>query len=279
MQVKLEVDVNPEFDGLVEGAVSFETGLTREQAADPTLYAYEHHGAEFSATDPGALSSFHEDVILGRPMPTKFACRTLNGPDTLVAIALFLHRDLATHPSFPGVVASVDLAHRRGPQGLAHIDPELASLLLHILDNSTPKNESARLSDGVRWIYEFVNQYGTPPGRSIPQPQIKDAGSRGFVVAELTRGALVPGWVRLYQMGYLRGFLVGPERDGRRPVVASRKSVFVDFNLVRAASIFNEVEAAMGQAPEWRADELWLYSPSKGTALSVEDLKEVFLRV
>lgn len=279
----LEVRVDPKLKGLVEGSISFETGLTRAQAADPTSYAYEHHGAEFSDIDPGALSSFVEDILLGRPMPTKFAASRLS-VDTVFAIALFLHRDMATHPRLPGIVHSVDLAHRRGVQGLAHIEPDLVDLVLLMSETLSahrrPKELAETMQLAVRWAYDFVHERdGVPLGPHIPQPQIQDVGTNGFVLAELPRGAMTLGWLRLYQQGYLRGVLLGPQNGDSRVVLASRKSVFVPFNLVKAADILNEVEVSLGKPPAWKADELWLYSPPHGTSIRVADLMEVFLRV
>jgi hypothetical protein len=281
--IELQVIVNPDLTGVVDAnAVCFETGLTRKQAADPELYAYEHHGAEFSAIDPGSLSMFFEDVILGRPMPAKFITRALN-IDTLFAITLFLHRDLATHPALPGLFASVDLAHRRGFQGFGHLDPDLTQFLL-ILGSMFPKDLSqrehaAKMKAAIGWIHEYITQ-GTVPqaGLKLPEVKIIDTGTRGFVLAE-SKGPLLLAWIDLFRQGYLMGVLVGVENEGRRGVIATRKSVFVDFNLLKAASLLNEIESRLGQTSGWKADELWLQSPDDGTCIPVPGLVEVFLRV
>src|SRR5215831_14816074 len=101
--MELNVRIESALTGPIESAVSFETGLTRRQLQENI--AYEHHGEDFSPDDKGALPSFFEDLLLGRPMPPTFATRSIQDVDTLVAIALFLHRDLATHPNTPGFVA------------------------------------------------------------------------------------------------------------------------------------------------------------------------------
>jgi hypothetical protein len=296
--IPLEVSVNPDNRGLFPGAISFKTGLTRAQAADPTLYAYEHHGAEFSATDPGALWSFYQDVMLGRPMPTKFMTRFLN-VDVVVAVALFLHRDLLTHPSFLKIVSQVDFAHRLGAQGLAHIEPEVRNLVLALDEFVRPKeyireNERAkRLTVAVEWVHDFTHGGTKVPPFHIPQPQIKTVGSNGFVVAATPKPLfrqMFTGWTRLYEQGYLRGLLYTstaehePEKDdepetGLRHMTASRKSMYVRFDLSKAAAILSEVETAAGNPKRWIAEELWLYSPWGGTVLSVDDVLEVLLRV
>lgn len=278
----LQVLVNPDVSGLVEDAICFETGLTRKQAADPELYAYEHHGKEFSAVDPGALSMFYEDVILGRQMPTKFVTRSIN-IDTLFAITLFIHRDLATHPALPGLFASVDLAHRRGFQGFGHIDPDLTQFLL-LIGTLFPKNalkqeEGKAMRSVITWIRDYITEGTSPaPGPKIPEVQILDTGTNGFVLGE-TKGPLLLAWIEMFRQGYLKGVLSGPEVNGVRGVVAARKSVFVDFNLPKAASLLNEVEAAMGRDPGWKADELWLQCPDSGTCIPLAGMTEVFLRV
>lgn len=283
MEVKLEVVVDPLISGLIEGAVSYETGLTRAQVADPTLYAYEHHGKEFTATDPGALTSFFEDMILGRTVPLKFATPMIRGVDTLFAITLFLHRDLSTHPQMPGYIACVDLVHRRGLPMYAHIDPELTRFF-RLLGAIFPPNQSKaeqgeRLRIAVGWIYEFVTNGNLPHlGPEMPRPKILNEGTNGFVLATISED-LHAGWVELFRQGHLRGLLISDEKSGRRHVLASRKSVFIEFNLSRAAEILNEMERAMGEPAEWQADELWLRSPEEGTTILVSHLLEVFLRV
>lgn len=283
MEVRLEVSVDPQNKGLVYDAISYETGLTRAQVCDPTAYGYDHHGPEFTGTDPGALTSLFEDTIQGRPLPIKFATARIGGVDTLFAIALFLHRDLATHPQMPGLVASVDLVHRRGLAMYGHIDLELAKffrLLGALFPPTLSKQEQGdRLRLAVGWIYEYVANGILPHlGPPLALPKVLEVGSNGFVFAKIA-DELHEGWVELYREGHLRGFLITDEHNGRRRVLASRKSVFIDFNLSRAAGILNEMEESMGNPPEWVADELWLHSPPDGTSILVSHLLEVFLRV
>jgi hypothetical protein len=283
VEIQLQVSIDPKNQGIIQDAISFETGLTRSQAAGADLYAYEHHGAEFTAVDPGALTSFFEDVVLGRPLPLKFAASFIR-LDTLFAITLFLHRDLATHPSLPAVVAEVDLVHRRGLAMYGHVDSDRSKFfrLLGALFPSTltKAEEGERLRIAVEWIYEYVKNGALPHlGPDFPAPGIVEVGSNGFVFATTPSADTHAAWVELYRLGFLRGVLVGPEERGRRQVLASRKSVFVEFNLYRAADILNEMEHAMGEPAEWALDELWLRGPSEGTILLVSQMMAVFLRI
>ena len=281
-EVSLQVLIQPTTTAVVEDAICFETGLTRKQAADPELYAYEHHGPQFSAIDPGSLSMFFEDVILGRPLPPKFITRSIN-IDTLFALALFIHRDLATHPAMPGIVASVDLAHRRGFQGFGHIEPELCKFLL-ILGSMFPKDlsqsqQGQAMRTAVAWVYEFITEGSVPStAMDLPKVQVLDVGSNGFVLGE-TEGPLLLGWIALFRQGYLKGVLLGPQNGDRRRVLAARKSVFVDFSLTKAASILNETESSVGLGAGWESDELWLRGPEGGTIIPLSGMMEVFLRV
>lgn len=282
-EVQLQVEVNPDSIGLIGGAISFETGLTREQAADPTLYAYEHHGQDFSIADPGSLSSFYEDLVLGRPMPTKFVTRAIGGIDTVFAITLFMHRDLVPLSIVSGAVTSVDFVHRRGIAGLAHIDESLA-VFLYGLTSLVPKEntrieEAVNLKKLVGMVRDYLSSGYLPYQNPLPIPTVKDVGSDGFVRGEVRRGSLILAWAFLFRSGYLKGFVVGPDEGGRRAVVATRKSVYVSFNLPKAASLLNEIEVRLGNRGEWSADELWLHSPSGGTRLEEAELLEVFLRV
>lgn len=279
----LTVNVDPKFSGPTHGSVNFETGLTRTQAADPTLYAYEHHGDEFSIVDPGALTSFYEDLLLGRPMPLRFLTRTIR-MDTVFAIALFLHRDLVPLPVVPSVVASVDLVHRRGIVGMAHVDESLAVFLYHLgilfPPGANKKTEAENLKTTLGMVAEYLSTGQLPYQKPFPEFFVKDLGTNGFVYAEVPRGSLTLAWAKAYRAGHLRGFLMSPKNtQNRRQVVAARKSLFVSFNLPKAASMLNEIETGLGQPGGWIADELWLHAPPDGTSLHEDALKEVFLRV
>ena len=280
----LNVRVEAALTGLVENAVSFETRLTRAQLQTEAL-GYDHHGSDFTPEDKGALPSFFEDLLLGRPMPPTFATPAVQDIDTLVAIALFLHRDLALHPNTPGFVSVVDFVHRRGLPALAHIEEPLArffsALRGYFPERGLSQRElSARIISAVSWIREYVHDATIPVLGPAPNTTVRilDQGSEGFAVAETT-GSLWDGWVQLYRMGFLKGILVTHQNE-RLSLLVAKKSHHVRFNLPLAAKLLNEMETVMGEAPEWLAssDGLWLERPS-GTLILLRDILAVLSRV
>jgi hypothetical protein len=218
-------------------------------------------------------------------MPATFATRGVQDIDTLMAIALFLHRDLAIDASTPGFVYQIDFVHRRGLPALAHLDEPLARFLSavrsHFPDKGLSQRElGERVPAAVDWIREYVHQGIIPVLGRAPNAAIRilDQGTRGFAVAE-TSGSLWDGWVELYRLGFLRGVLVAAEGERKRVLVA-RKSHHVQFNLETAARLLNQMELAMGELAEWRVspDRLWLESPA-GTLILLKDILAVLTRV
>lgn len=287
-QLEFNVTIDPSLPVVVPEAISFETGATRKQAGDPALFVYEHHGDEFGTADPGALTSFFEDMILGRPLPLVFATHQIRDLDTIVAMALFFQRALAIHPAMPGFVACVDLVHRRGPAMLGHIEPDLGRFFMLLRsvfpDEGLSKRElGERIATAVVWITDYLN--GMPPalGKQWPNVRVLDIGTEGFVLAE-TLGDLTGGWVELFRRGHLRGLLIGPDTDGRRRALIARKSFSVSFDLHKAAEVFNEMERAMGERPDWILagplhNPLWLWGPKRGTLIRVGQMLELLKRV
>ena len=285
--MELSVRVESSLTGLVDQAVSFETGLTKAQLTAPNVVGYDHHGENFSPDDKGALPCFFEDLLLGRPMPPIFATRSVQDVDTLTAIALFLHRDLVMQPNTPAFVAIVDFVHRRGLPALAHIEEPLARFLSalrsHFPEKGLSQRElSARIISAVSWIREYVHEGTIPVLGPTPNSSVRvlDQGSEGFAVAE-TGGALWDGWVALYRLGFLRGVLVSTSTNNdRRHVLIARKSHHVALNLRSAARLLNQVEIVMGENPEWTVskDGLWLEPPS-GTLILLKDILAVLTRV
>lgn len=283
--MELNVRIESALCGVVSGAVSFETGVTREQLRDPEVIAYEHHGDGFTADDKGALPCFFEDLLLGRPMPATFATGCVQDVDTLLAMALFLHRDLAINPATPSFVYLVDFVHRRGLPALAHLDEPLARFLSAMRSRFPEKGLSQRelserVMSAVEWIREYVHHGAIPvlgPAANA-DVRILDQGTRGFAVAE-TSGSLWDGWVELYRLGFLRGVLVATQGERRRVLVA-KKSHHVRFDLETAARLLNQMEIAMGEVPEWRvsSDGLWLEVPG-GTLILLKDTLEILTRV
>lgn len=281
--MELNVRVESALTGQIENAISFETGLTRAQLLE-TL-AYEHHGEDFSPDDKGSLPCFFEDLLLGRPMPTTFATRSVQDIDTLTAIALFLHRDLVTHPNTPGFVAVADFVHRRGLPALAHIEEPLgrflSSLRSYFPDRGLSQRElSERIISAVTWVREYVQEGVIPVLGPAPNANVRilDQGTGGFAVAE-TSGSLWDGWVELYRLGFLRGVLIS-SHDERKRMLIARKSPHVQLDLRIAAHLLNQVEVVMGESPEWTVskDELWLEQPA-GTLILLKDVLAIVMRV
>lgn len=283
--MELNVRIEKALSGAVENAVCFETGLTKEQLQDPEIVGYEHHGAEYTSADKGALPCFFEDLLLGRPMPTTFATRSVQDVDTLLAMALFLHRDLAINPATPGFVYAVDFAHRRGLPALAHLDEPVArfvsALRGHFPEKGLSQRElSERVMAAIGWLREYLQEGSIPVLGTTPSSDVHilDQGTRGFAVGE-TSGSLWDGWVEVYRLGFLRGVLISAS-EGRNRVLAAKKSAYVQFDLEAAARLFNQMEVAMGELPEWRVspDRLWLEQP-EGTLILLKDILAVLTRV
>jgi hypothetical protein len=281
----LTVRIEKNLPRIVMDAVSFETSASRADLDRPDICVYEHHGGDFTPFDRGALPSFYEDLLLGRAMPPVFATPTIRDIDTILAIALFLHRDLATHPNTAGFVYTVDFVHRHGLPALAHIEPDLArffsAMRIYFPDNLSQRETSGRIAQAVTWIRDYIHDGAIPLLGPTPCHEVRviDHGTVGFVVAE-TSGSLWDGWVELYKAGFLRGVLINPISD-RKQILVSRKSSFVPLNLVLASRILNQMETAMGELPDWKThlEGLWLESPSEGTLILVKDLLDVLVRM
>lgn len=277
------IEISSDIPVLVEGAVCFETGATRAQAADPELWVYEHHGEDFGWAHPGALTCFFDDLIHGRPMPPKFASKGLRDIDVLVAMSLHQNPSLVVCPNALKLVASADLVHRRGAVGMAHTDPELTHFfrfLRGLFPKSITKKEfENHIELAVGSIQDYIGNDRLPQLGGQPEPPtLLDTGTGSFAVAE-AQGSLGEAWVHLFRSGALRGIVFGPDQAGRRHVLGARKGPFVNLNLDMAARLLNEVERAMGELPEWKADALWLYGPPEGTSILVTHVLEILVRV
>jgi hypothetical protein len=280
MDLDLRVQIDQKCRGPVEGAVAFETGATAEDVANPSLLVYEHRANQ------GALSWFFEDLILGRAFPLTLAMRNVHEIDAVLAAALFLRRDLALHPSMPGLVASCDLLHRHGLAVMGHLESDLGRFLrlvrAYLTEGLNAQEAGTRLVTVVDWFQDFVLTGRLPHlGRPWPIVHVLDKGSNGFVVAELATGtSLRECWVELYRQGFLRGVLIATQANQRRGVLASKKSKYLDLDLGKASVILNEMERAMGLDASWQLEgDLWLHGPKAGTAIRLEHLLEIFLRV
>ncbi len=231
------------------------------------------------------LRGFYEDLIMGRPFPLVFATRGIRDIQTVVAISLFLHRELAINPATPNLVVAAELVDKYENAGLAHIDYDLGRFFRFVKRFLPPglskKELESRLVSAVAWMREYVLEGRLPamPGEP-PSPRIIDRGTNGFVVAEApAKSRLDEVWVELFRQGFLRGVVFGATSGDRRQVLIARKSGFLTFDLARAAEIFNEAERAMGELPGWEATELWLVGPEDGTLLLPSMLLDVLVRV
>lgn len=279
-ELQFQVLVGSKTPSVLEDAICFETGATKEQLG---LLVYEHHGEGFGPEDPGALTRFYEDLILGSPFPLSFVTHEIRGPDTLLALALFLHRDLLLQPGTPGLVATVDLAHRWGPPLLAHLDPTLARFIrsfdLFFPTPLTDRERGERIAMAIQWVREYLLEGKVPNlGSPLPEVRVLDVGTNGFVLAETSKPS-AEAWEVLYRMGHLRGVLVGPEVEGLRQVVASRKSRRAWPDLPKAVEFLNDIERLSGGFPEWAMGDYFLTGPPVGSRTLVSHLLEVFLRI
>lgn len=277
-ELTFQVLIDPSLPSVIADAVSFETGASRSEIG-PRVY--NHHGSEFQSSDPGALTLFHEDLISGLALPLTFATHGI-AVDTVVAAALFMHRDLAVHPDTPGLVASLDLAHRYGPAFYAHMETNLASFFRAVeqfFPVTLPHAERGeRFGTAIQWVRDFVLDARLPSiGRPGAAPTILDVGTNGFVLA--LGESSVDAWIDLFRRGFLRGVLLGPGEGDFRSVLIARKSPKVGFDLDLAAQHLNELEGLSGGSSPWVREGDFLRSPIEGSAILVEHLMEVCLRV
>lgn len=233
--------------------------------ASPQVHIYE-----------GGLEAFYFDLLAGKPYPLTLGVKAITGPETLLAITLWLHRDLLIYFSTPSVVAGFALAAKYPVWGLAHMERDLSRFIQFL--RKYPVTTQANVVAAVTLVKEFI--FGPldnlPPEGQLPI--IIDVGTNGFVLAK-TSGDLVQGWVDLYRKGHLRGLLIGAENDTYRQVLIARKSPWVPLNLEAAAQAFNAMEQAQGELAGWKVENDFLWGPPEGTSILVQHLMEVLLRV
>lgn len=274
-ELQFQVVIDPKLERICEGVVAFGDFEVRD--GDPI-------GVAYSGDHP--LLTFYQELVAGRAFPLTFATRSARSIETVAAVALFLHRDLAILPATSSFVFAVDLVARMGYGGLAHVDHHLG-MFLHFLESYLPTDlgrttEQDRLKTVVGWIRDYLvdGTFGALT-RDPPMPRVLDVGSDGFVVAETASSKdMRLAWVELFCQGFLRGVLFNPNpKAGTHRVLAARKSRYLSLDLRRAAEALNEAEKAMGEPPEWEADDLWMSSPPGGTQLPPTAVINVLLRV
>lgn len=271
-ELKLQIVIDESLDSEVEGVVAL--GDFTPKGDNPLTAVY-------SVDD---LHIFYRDLVFGRPFPLVLVTRSLSNMGQLLAVILFLHRDLAIHPGIPGLIAAVNLMDGYGTVGLAHVDRDLSRFLklaqAALLKASDRATQQAVLETVVGWVRAYVLEGAYPALPPLPEPpRVVDRGTDGFVFAVSTHKDLVVGWEELYRQGFLRGVLMQQAADDRWNVLAARKSPYLSFDLKKAASILNEAEGAMGEERGWSTDGFWLKSPSEGTLILPSALLQVFLRI
>ncbi len=277
--IRFNVTLDPEAPAVLGDTVTFETGATLAEVSSQDTFAYNHHGGGFGDAHPGALTSFYEDLVLGRPFPLQMVAHRVDGMDTIVAMALFLHRDLVLLPRTIGFVGTVDFLHRRGLTVVGHVDPDLEQLV-YALHDVPEGSVEGWLPHAIDWVREYLQTGATPGTPTRIDVRVIERGTTGYVFATTARKRdLLRGWIELYRQGFLRGFLLTDDVAGRRHVLASHKSPYVSFQLERAAMVLNEMESAMGEPVGWAVDQQWLSSPYAGTFILPEHLSEVFTRI
>lgn len=266
----LQVVLDPNIGHPMPDAVCFCTGPPGEDLSSYTEPVYDD------------LDAFFLDLVCGRPLPLKFVARRVDDERTVLAVALFMNRDLPIHPKTPSLLAASALWRDFPSWGLAHVDRDLGRFL-GLLRAAVPPSGldrralGDRLSTAMGWVRDYIRNDELPSLPPMPLPEVIDVGTNGFVIAK-TSGPLGFGWIDLFRMGHLRGLLVNDAAHGRIRARIARKSRWAALNLEAACQVLNEMEAAMGQPPEWTVSGDALNSPRHGTEIEVEHLVALLLR-
>lgn len=230
------------------------------------------------------VDGFYQELISGRPLPMTFWTPAVHDEWTLVALALFLHRDLAIQPSVPSLLALRPFLTAFPVWGGAHVDRDLGRFLgflrAFVPQGLTQQDMGDRVGSAVGWIRSYLLD-GTLPQMpdSFKGVRVLDRGSNGFVLAESLGQDLEGDWVELFRLGHLRGLLLGQPSERSRPMLIARKTPWATLNLEQAESALNELEIAMGGDPEWAIDGDRIKSPSAGSILAVSHVLAVLTRV
>lgn len=225
------------------------------------------------------VATFFRDLILGRPLSLTFVAKELETFGTILAITLFLHRDLAIHQDTPAFLAATNLADH-GIIGLAHIERDLSAFFKFIRQYlASAKNQKQALESVVGWVRDYIQEKRLPPSTQAKDlPRILDVGTDGFVLASYDGPNLLEGWEELFRQGHLRGVVIQSCEENRWRVIGARKSGYLSLDLGKAAEAFNEAERAMGEPAEWQVQGNWLLGPPGGTYLTVAALLKVMVR-
>jgi hypothetical protein len=279
--IELNVSIDLSYGPVLEEAVTFETGATLEQTLDPKYSAYNHHGRGFNSYSIGALSKFYTDLVLGRPFPLKFVTHELRDLDTLIAIALFLQRDLVLLPRTMQLVQAVDFVHCHGDRVSCHVDSVFESFRGFVKNGFFSQKDTVPLNTRLSSFFQILRRFLEGEDFvSLKRTEVKivEKGTNGFVVALATN--LLDGLSQLYGKGYLYGVLFGsPQSNGLRQVLLARKSEWVSFNLVQGSFILNELEVLSGGEVGWVVEGEYLWSPPCGSKIPMSDIVQIALRI
>ncbi len=271
-ELRLQVVLDKNIESEVEGVVAFGDFQPKVESENLLTALYRDHQVHL----------FYRDLILGRPLPLVLVARNLENMGVLLAITLFLHRDLAINPAVPGLLSAVNLMDAHGVAGLAHVDRDLAKFLKFVRAYLTQTHDKVQdaLGTAVGFLHAYVTDGRLPSLPPEPEPpRIVDRGTDGFVFATSQHSELLLGWEELYRQGFLRGVLMHQEGGDRWHVLAARKSFYLSFDLQKGANLLNEVEAALGEPQDWVTDGYWLRGPEEGTMILPSALLQVFLRI
>lgn len=267
-EFKYQVVLDRKVDSKVSGVVAF--GEFTSEDKNASIYGVSD------------LAVFFRDLILGRPFPLVFVARGIDNLGVLAALTLFLHRDLAIHPSTPRFLAAVTLVDGLGVAGLAHIDRDTSRffrLIRGFLETTQGKEAQTALTQVVSWVRSYILTGELPALPSAaPEPRIIDRGTDGFVFASTNHPDLVLGWEELFRQGFLRGALVHKVGEDRWRVLCARKSAYLRLDLKAVAAALNQAEEAMAEPPEWVSDGLWLNSPEKGSLILPSSLLSLLVK-
>lgn len=240
-----------------------------------------HPGAVVYPNGPSQLAHLYTDLIAGRPLASQLVLRRVEDLGQLLSLAIFLDREMALSPNIPGLVCAIQLASALQEGGLAHVDRDLARLLLWIdhglFRGFGSKEDLARLlGQSLSWLREYV-LHGKLPAmpREKEPPQILDRGTNGFVLAESEPVAFRDSLIEVYRQGYLRGAIFSP--GSPQKVLAFRKSPYLAFDLEKACHRLNQAEEKAGQPPSWRLEGHLL--SNSGTWMPRDLIVQLLLRV
>lgn len=265
--------------------LTFEVGLTVGEGNPRALteplvglgqFEVKDAGAVAYLPGPDQLAKFYLDLISGRPLAPKMVLVRIEEVSHLVALALFMDREVALHPRASGFVNAVTLMETLGGAGAAHCERDTEAFLRFIWRfyvEGPSVEEAQRVTKVLTWIREFVLDGKRPAMPPLPPPpKVLDHGTNGFVVAEVQHPTLYDAVVELYRWGYLRGVVYH-----RQQVLAFRKSAYLQFDLAEAKVKLNAMEQAEGAPPDWVAGDLLL--SHLGTKIPRRLITEVLLRV